>query len=71
MPVLMLLWWRRSLSESPRYLVSRGRLPGQPAHSVGLLLFGLTTAVLGVGVVCTVAFGLSTAGRSLEEVSRS
>jgi putative MFS transporter len=34
-------------------------------------VFGLTTAVLVVGVVCTVAFGLSTAGRSLEEVSKS
>ncbi|MFE7423128.1 MFS transporter [Rhodococcus sp. NPDC057529] len=24
-PILMLLWWRRSLRESPRYLISRGR----------------------------------------------
>ena len=25
-PILMLLWWRRSLPESPRYLVSKGRV---------------------------------------------
>jgi hypothetical protein len=32
-------------------------------------VFGLTTAVLSVGVVCVVVFGLSTAGRSLEELT--
>jgi putative MFS transporter len=32
-------------------------------------VFGLTTAVLAIGVVCTVLFGVSTAGRSLEDVS--
>jgi MFS transporter, putative metabolite:H+ symporter len=32
-------------------------------------VFGLTTAVLGVGVLCVVVFGLSTAGRSLEELT--
>lgn len=26
LPVLLLLWWRRSMSESPRYLIGRGRL---------------------------------------------
>lgn len=25
-PVLLLLWWRRSMSESPRFLIGRGRL---------------------------------------------
>lgn len=25
LPVLLLLWWRRSMSESPRFLISRGR----------------------------------------------
>lgn len=25
-PVLVLLWWRRSMSESPRFLINRGRL---------------------------------------------
>ena len=25
LPVLLLLWWRRSLPESPRYLLLRGR----------------------------------------------
>ena len=32
-------------------------------------VFGLTTAVLSVGVLCVVVFGLSTAGRSLEELT--
>ncbi|MEK8144675.1 hypothetical protein NKH18_32570 [Streptomyces sp. M10(2022)] len=32
-------------------------------------VFGLTTAVLAVGVICTVLFGVSTAGRSLEELT--
>src|SRR6266702_95405 len=26
-PILMLLWWRRSLPESPRWLIERGRAP--------------------------------------------
>jgi len=32
-------------------------------------VFGLTTAVLSVGVICVLVFGLSTAGRSLEELT--
>jgi putative MFS transporter len=32
-------------------------------------VFGLTTAVLSVGVLCVLVFGLSTAGRSLEELT--
>ncbi|MFD7136461.1 MFS transporter [Streptomyces sp. NPDC059894] len=32
-------------------------------------VFGLTTAVLAVGVLCTVLFGVSTAGRSLEDLT--
>jgi putative MFS transporter len=32
-------------------------------------VFGMTTAVLLVGVVCVVVFGLSTAGRSLEDLT--
>ncbi|MFE6800183.1 MFS transporter [Streptomyces sp. NPDC057681] len=32
-------------------------------------VFGLTTAVLAVGVVCTVLFGVRTAGRSLEDLT--
>jgi putative MFS transporter len=43
---------------------------GLSAASLGFAgVFGLTTAVLLVGVVCVVAFGLSTAGRSLEELT--
>ncbi|MEV0082726.1 MFS transporter [Saccharopolyspora sp. NPDC050642] len=34
-------------------------------------VFGMTTAVLAVGVVCTLLFGLSTAGRSLEDVAEA
>ncbi|GHF27243.1 MFS transporter [Amycolatopsis deserti] len=32
-------------------------------------VFGLTTAVLAIGVLCVMVFGLSTAGRSLEELT--
>jgi putative MFS transporter len=43
---------------------------GLSAASLGFAgVFGLTTAVLLVGVVCVVAFGLSTAGRSLEDLT--
>ena len=43
---------------------------GLSAASLGFGgVFGLTTAVLCVGVVCVVVFGLSTAGRSLEELT--
>lgn len=43
---------------------------GLSAASLGFGgVFGLTTAVLVAGVVCVVAFGLATAGRSLEELT--
>ncbi|TMR07658.1 MFS transporter [Nonomuraea turkmeniaca] len=43
---------------------------GLSAASLGFAgVFGLTTAVLVVGVVCVVVFGLATAGRSLEELT--
>ncbi|GAB3003773.1 MFS transporter [Amycolatopsis acidiphila] len=43
---------------------------GVSAASLGFGgVFGLTTAVLVLGVLCVVVFGLSTAGRSLEELT--
>ncbi|MEV0614234.1 MFS transporter [Nonomuraea sp. NPDC050404] len=43
---------------------------GVSAASLGFAgVFGLTTAVLVIGVVCVVVFGLATAGRSLEELT--
>ncbi|MFI6789626.1 MFS transporter [Nonomuraea sp. NPDC050383] len=43
---------------------------GLSAASLGFAgVFGLTTAVLVVGVVCVVVFGLATAGRSLEDLT--
>ncbi|AXB42944.1 MFS transporter [Amycolatopsis albispora] len=43
---------------------------GLSAASLGFGgVFGLTTAVLGAGVLCVLVFGLSTAGRSLEELT--
>ncbi|MDA3645303.1 MFS transporter [Saccharopolyspora indica] len=40
------------------------------AASLGFAgVFGITTAVLAVGVICTPMFGLSTAGRSLEDLT--
>lgn len=43
---------------------------GLSAASLGFAgVFGLTTAVLVAGVVCVVVFGLSTAGRSLEDLT--
>ena len=43
---------------------------GVSAASFGFAgVFGLTTAVLAVGVICTVLFGVCTAGRSLEELT--
>ncbi|MDP4502080.1 MFS transporter [Nonomuraea turcica] len=43
---------------------------GLSAASLGFAgVFGLTTAVLVAGVICVVVFGLSTAGRSLEELT--
>jgi MFS transporter, putative metabolite:H+ symporter len=43
---------------------------GLSAASLGFGgVFGLTTAVLSVGVICVLVFGLSTAGRSLEELT--
>ena len=45
---------------------------GISAASLGFAgVFGLTTAVLAVGVVCTLLFGLSTAGRSLEDLTET
>ncbi|MEV0634346.1 MFS transporter [Streptomyces sp. NPDC050619] len=45
---------------------------GASAASFGFSgVFGLTTAVLAVGVVCTVLFGVRTAGRSLEHLNES
>ncbi|WP_406689845.1 MFS transporter [Saccharopolyspora sp. ID03-671] len=45
---------------------------GLSAASLGFAgVFGLTTAVLAVGVVCTLLFGLSTAGRSLEDLTET
>ncbi|GAA5156080.1 MFS transporter [Amycolatopsis dongchuanensis] len=45
---------------------------GVSAASLGFGgVFGLTTAVLVLGVLCVVVFGLSTAGRSLEELTES
>ncbi|WP_263253438.1 MFS transporter [Saccharopolyspora rosea] len=43
---------------------------GTSAATLGFAgVFGMTTAVLAVGVVCTLVFGLATAGRSLEDLS--
>lgn len=43
---------------------------GLTAASLGFAgVFGMTTAVLLVGVVCVMVFGLSTAGRSLEDLT--
>ncbi|GAA3464894.1 MFS transporter [Saccharothrix longispora] len=43
---------------------------GLTAASLGFAgVFGMTTAVLVVGVVCVLVFGLSTAGRSLEDLT--
>ncbi|MEJ3653619.1 MFS transporter [Actinomycetes bacterium KLBMP 9759] len=45
---------------------------GVSAASLGFAgVFGLTTAVLTVGVVCAVGLGLSTAGRSLEDLTET
>ncbi|MCI2417572.1 MFS transporter [Saccharopolyspora sp. K220] len=45
---------------------------GMSAASLGFAgVFGMTTAVLAVGVVCTLLFGLSTAGRSLEDLTEA
>ncbi|MER7013744.1 MFS transporter [Saccharopolyspora sp. NPDC000359] len=42
------------------------------AASLGFAgVFGITTAVLAVGVLCTLVFGLATAGRSLEDLTES
>jgi putative MFS transporter len=43
---------------------------GLSAASLGFAgVFGLTTAVLAVGVACVLVFGLATAGRSLEDLT--
>ncbi|WP_219472324.1 MFS transporter [Nonomuraea rhizosphaerae] len=43
---------------------------GLSAASLGFAgVFGLTTAVLVAGVICVIVFGLSTAGRSLEDLT--
>ncbi|WP_020667281.1 MFS transporter [Amycolatopsis nigrescens] len=43
---------------------------GLSAASLGFAgVFGLTTAVLAAGVICVIVFGLSTAGRSLEDLT--
>jgi MFS transporter, putative metabolite:H+ symporter len=43
---------------------------GLTAASLGFAgVFGMTTAVLTVGVVCVMVFGLSTAGRTLEDLT--
>jgi putative MFS transporter len=43
---------------------------GLTAASLGFAgVFGMTTAVLAIGVVCVMVFGLSTAGRSLEDLT--
>lgn len=45
---------------------------GLSAASLGFAgVFGMTTAVLAVGVVCVLVFGLSTAGRSLEDLTET
>ncbi|CAM03723.1 major facilitator superfamily (MFS) metabolite/H+ symporter [Saccharopolyspora erythraea NRRL 2338] len=45
---------------------------GMSAATLGFAgVFGMTTAVLAAGVVCTLLFGVSTAGRSLEDLTES
>jgi putative MFS transporter len=43
LPILMLLWWRRSLPESPRWLIQRGRSP-EAAAAVQRIEDGLRPA---------------------------